>query len=94
MLVVTNLLVVLLSWVAFHFIGLDNAGAWAVAAGLLHVVPYLGPAVTAGATAMAAFMQFDSRCRWRCWRAAPSLAIATLVGTFVTTWMTGTDRAA
>ena len=24
-------------------IGLENAGAWAVTAGLLHVIPYLGP---------------------------------------------------
>jgi predicted PurR-regulated permease PerM len=88
MLVVTNLMVVLLSWVAFHFIGLDNAGAWAVAAGLLHIVPYLGPAVAAGATAMAAFVQFDSA-GMALLAGGASLAIATLVGTVVTTWMTG-----
>ena len=88
MLVATNLLVILLSWLVFHFIGLDNAGAWAVAAGLLHVVPYLGPAVAAGATAMAAFMQFDSAAM-ALLAGGASLAIATLVGTVVTTWMTG-----
>jgi predicted PurR-regulated permease PerM len=88
MLVVTNLLVVLLSWLAFHVIGLDNAGAWAVAAGLLHIVPYLGPAVAAGATAMAAFVQFDSA-GMALLAGGASLAIATLVGTVVTTWMTG-----
>jgi predicted PurR-regulated permease PerM len=88
MLVVTNLMVVLLSWLALHFIGLDNAGAWAVAAGLLHVVPYLGPAVAAGATAMAAFVQFDSA-GMALLAGGASLAIATLVGTVVTTWMTG-----
>ena len=88
MLVATNLLVMVLSWIAFHFIGLDNAGAWAVAAGLLHIVPYLGPAVTAGATAMAAFMQFDSMATALLTGVA-SLAIATMVGTVVTTWMTG-----
>ena len=88
MLVVTNLMVVLLSWVAFHFIALDNAGAWAVAAGLLHIVPYLGPAVAAGATAMAAFVQFDSAAM-ALLAGGATLAIATLVGTVVTTWMTG-----
>jgi predicted PurR-regulated permease PerM len=88
MLVVTNLMVVLLSWLALHFIGLDNAGAWAVAAGLLHIVPYLGPAVAAGATAMAAFVQFDSA-GMALLAGGASLAIATLVGTVVTTWMTG-----
>jgi predicted PurR-regulated permease PerM len=88
MLVVTNLMVVLLSWLALHFIGLDNAGAWAVAAGLLHIVPYLGPAVAAGATAVAAFVQFDS-VGMALLAGGASLAIATLVGTVVTTWMTG-----
>ena len=60
MLLTTNLLVALISWSAFSWMGLDNAGAWAAAAGVLHIVPYLGPAVTAVATGMAAFMQFES----------------------------------
>ena len=88
MLLTTNLLVALLSWIAFSWIGLDNAGAWAVAAGLLHIVPYLGPAVTAIATGMAAFMQFDSFAM-ALLVGGVSLAIATVVGIFVTTWMTG-----
>jgi predicted PurR-regulated permease PerM len=88
MLLTTNLLVGLLTWTAFHWIGLENAGAWAAAAGLLHIVPYLGPAVTAIATGMAAFMQFDSLAMVFL-VAGVFLTIATLVGTFVTTWMTG-----
>src|SRR6185437_4883696 len=63
MLLVTDLLVAALSWIAFRWIGLDNAGAWAVAAGLLHTIPYLGPGA--------------------------SLAIATVVGSFVATLMVG-----
>jgi predicted PurR-regulated permease PerM len=88
MLLTTNLLIALLSWIAFHWIGLDNAGAWAAAAGLLHIVPYLGPGVTAVATGMAAFVQFDSFAMAMLVTGA-SLTIATVVGTFVTTWMTG-----
>jgi predicted PurR-regulated permease PerM len=88
MLLTTNLLVALLTWIAFRWIGLDNAGAWAVAAGLLHIVPYLGPGVTAAATGMAAFMQFESF-SMALLVAGASLAIATVVGTFVTTWMIG-----
>jgi predicted PurR-regulated permease PerM len=88
MLLTTNLLVALLSWIAFHWIGLENAGAWAVAAGLLHIVPYLGPGVTAVATGMAAFMQFESFAM-SLLVAGASVAVATVVGTFVTTWMTG-----
>ena len=88
MLLTTNLLVALLCWIAFHWIGLDNAGAWAVAAGLLHIVPYLGPGVTAIATGMAAFMQFESF-PMALLAGGTSLGIATVIGTFVTTWMTG-----
>ena len=88
MLLVTNVLVAVLAWIAFRWIGLENAGAWAVASGLLHVVPYLGPGVTAAAASMAAFMQFGSFPTAFLVGGA-SLAIATVVGTFVTTWMTG-----
>lgn len=88
MLLTTNLLVALLSWVAFRWLGLENAGAWAAAAGLLHIVPYLGAGVAAVATGMAAYMQFDSFAM-ALLVAGASLAIATVVGTFVTIWMTG-----
>jgi predicted PurR-regulated permease PerM len=87
-LLTTNVMVALLVWFAFHWIGLENAGAWAVVAGLLHIIPYLGPAVTAGATGMAAFMQFESFAM-ALLVGGISLAIATVIGTFVTTWMTG-----
>jgi predicted PurR-regulated permease PerM len=88
MLLTTNLVVALLSWIAFRWIGLENAGAWGAAAGLLHVVPYLGPGVTAVATGMVAFMQFQSL-PVALLVAGSSLAIATLIGILVTTWMTG-----
>lgn len=88
MLLSTNVMVGLLVWAAFAWIGLENAGAWAVAAGLLHVIPYLGPGVTAVATGMAAFMQFDSF-PMALLASGVTLAIATFIGTFVTTWMTG-----
>ncbi|RUQ31207.1 MAG: AI-2E family transporter [Candidatus Competibacteraceae bacterium] len=88
MLLITNILVALLAWIAFHWIGLDNAGAWAVAAGLLHIIPYLGPGLTAIATGMVAFMQFESF-TMALLVSGVWLVIAITVGTFVTTWMTG-----
>ena len=88
MLLTTNVMVGLLSWLAFRLIGLDNAGAWAVLAGVLHVIPYLGPAVTAGVTGMAGFIQFDSLST-AALVASASLVVATFIGTFVTAWMTG-----
>ncbi|HXC67084.1 MAG TPA: AI-2E family transporter [Nitrospiraceae bacterium] len=87
-LLVANVLLALLTWTAFRWIGLDNAGGLAIAAGVLHVIPYLGPTLIAVATGMAGFMQFDSF-----WMAlavsGSSLAIAIFVGIFVVTWMTG-----
>ncbi len=88
MLLVTNALVGLLTWVVLSWIGLENAGAWAVAASLLHVIPYAGSALTAAVLGMAAYMQFGSLSTGLVVIGA-SLAIATFVGTFVTTWMTG-----
>ena len=88
MLLVTNVLVGLLTWVVLSWIGLENAGAWAVAASLLHVIPYAGSALTAVVLGMAAYMQFGSLSTGVLVIGA-SLAIATFVGTFVTTWMTG-----
>jgi predicted PurR-regulated permease PerM len=88
MLLVTNVSVGLLTWTVLHWIGLENAGAWAVAAGLMHVIPYAGPALTATILGMAGFMQFDSLPMGLV-AAGASLAIATFVGTFVATWMTG-----
>jgi predicted PurR-regulated permease PerM len=85
---VANVLLALLTWIALRWIGLDNAGGWAIAAGVLNVVPYLGPAVIAIATGIVGFMQFDSF-----WMAllvsGTSVAIAAFIGIFVITWMTG-----
>jgi predicted PurR-regulated permease PerM len=88
MMLVTNVLVGLLTWVALSWLGLENAGAWAVAAALLHIIPYAGSAITAPILGMAAFMQFDTLSAGLV-TAGASLAIATFVGTFVATWMTG-----
>ncbi len=87
-LLMANVLLGVLTWLAFRLIGVDNAGAWAVAAGVLHFIPYLGPALTAVATGMAGFMQFESL-SMAMLVAASSLIIATLVGMVLVTWMCG-----
>ena len=88
MLLITNVIVGILSWAAFRALGLENSGAWAVAAGFMHIVPYFGPVATAAATGMAAYMQFDSILMALLVSGA-SIVIATVVGVFITTWMTG-----
>jgi predicted PurR-regulated permease PerM len=88
MLLVTNVLLALLMWVALRFIGLENAGAWAIFAGVAHIMPYFGPLLITSASGLVAFLQFESL-QMVILVAGASLGIATLVGMVVTTWMTG-----
>jgi predicted PurR-regulated permease PerM len=88
MLLVTNLLLAAMMWIALHWIGLENAGAWAAAAGFLHLIPYFGPLLITVSTGVSAFLQFGNAST-AFLVAGISLAVATIVGTFVTTWMTG-----
>ena len=88
MLLITNGLLAFLTWIAFHMIGLDNAGAWAVTGGLLHVIPYFGSILMALAVCLVAYVQFGT-ISMALLVAGISVAIAVLVGTVVTTWMTG-----
>jgi predicted PurR-regulated permease PerM len=88
MLLITNSLVGLFMFIALKAIGLENAGAWSVAAGLVHFVPYFGPIVTAIAIGIATFMQFNS-ITTAFIAIFATLVIATIVGVFITTWMTG-----
>lgn len=88
MLLVTNISVGILSWAAFQALGLENAGAWALTAGFIHIVPYFGPVATSVVTGLAAYLQFNSILMALLVSGA-SILIATIVGVFVTTWMTG-----
>jgi predicted PurR-regulated permease PerM len=88
MLLVTNSALALLMWIALRWIGLENAGAWAIVAGLLHLMPYFGPLLIMLATGIVAFLQFES-VQMSLLVMGASLAIATLIGTVVATWMTG-----
>ena len=83
-----NVLLALLTWIVFRWIGLDNAGAWGMAAGVLHFIPYLGPVLTALATGMAAFLQFDSF-TMAIVVSVSSLVLATFVGMVLFTWLSG-----
>lgn len=88
MLLITNALVGLMSWGVFQWLGMQNAGAWGVASGALHVIPYFGTVLTAAITGMAAFMQFNSLAMAMI-VAGASITISVVVGVFITTWMIG-----
>ncbi len=60
----TGLLVGITTWLAFLWLGVNNAAVWGLAAGVLNGVPYLGPLMIVGAAALAGFLQ-SRVCPWR-----------------------------
>ncbi len=87
-LVLSNVLLGLLTWLTFGLLGLSHAALWGLLAGVLHFIPYVGPATIAGASALAATVQFDSLGAGLLF-AAVSLGLSTLIGIALTTWLTG-----
>jgi predicted PurR-regulated permease PerM len=87
-LVGTNALLMVLSWAAFWTIGLDNAGGWALVAGLLHLIPYVGSVMLAVLLGATAYMQFGD-VQTALVTVLASLAIATVAGLLLATWMAG-----
>ena len=81
-----NVLVGLGTWLAFAALGMEQAGAWGLAAGILHFIPYLGPVVFAVASGVAAFMQLGTAFGAFA-VAGASLAIAVAVGSLIMTWL-------
>jgi predicted PurR-regulated permease PerM len=47
-------------WPALLWMGLDYAAIWAIVAGLLNVIPYIGPGIVTCALALAAYLQFGT----------------------------------
>jgi len=57
---ITNVLIAIAVWAALLALGLQRAAMWGAIAGVLHVIPYVGSALTAIAVGIAAFMQFGT----------------------------------
>jgi predicted PurR-regulated permease PerM len=81
-----NVAVGLATWAAFAALGVHAAGVWGVAAGVLHFIPYLGPAVFAVASGLAGFVQFGTAAG-ALTVAGTSLLVATAIGSFLMTWL-------
>jgi predicted PurR-regulated permease PerM len=82
----SNALLALGTWLAFLALGVDQAGVWGVAAGVLHFVPYLGSALIALGSGMAAFVQFGSLL-YALVVAGVSLLVATVIGFVFMIWL-------
>ena len=84
--VVSNVMVGVLTWIVFRFMGVNYPELWGVVSAILHTAPYFGPAIIAVGTLVAAFVQFND------WGQAflvsgATVLIATLVGSVFATWM-------
>jgi len=85
-LLVSNVLVGVGTWICFRILHVEYAELWGLAAGIIHTAPYFGPALIAAASLIAAFVQFNS------WGqaflvAGATLVVATLVGFVFATWL-------
>ena len=81
-----NILVGIGTWLALEALGMQQAGAWGVAAGVLHFIPYLGPVLLAIACGLAGFMQFGTVLD-ALTVAGVSLAVSAAVGSLIMTWV-------
>ncbi|MEP6944170.1 MAG: AI-2E family transporter [Betaproteobacteria bacterium] len=57
---VTSALLGFICWLIFVWIGLQDALVWGVLGGILHLIPYVGPALFVVVTGIIAFVQFDT----------------------------------
>ncbi len=83
---VSNALVGIGTWLAFAAFGMEHAGLWGVAAGVLHFIPYLGSALIVLASGVAAFVQFGSAL-YALAVACVALLIAGAIGMVFMTWL-------
>lgn len=82
----TNTLVAIGTWLAFEALGLEQAGVWGVFAGVLHFIPYLGTVLLAVAAGVAGFLQFGTLTQAAV-VAGAALLVAGIISQGFTTWL-------
>jgi len=85
--VLTSAVVALATWIAFRALGLQQAAVWGILAGVLNSIPYFGPVIVTGGTALVAFLQFGN-VHMAVIVSGVSLVITSLEGFLLTPWLT------
>ena len=85
---VVNIAVGIATGFAMQAIGLDRTTVWALAAAVLHTIPYLGAALLAGAAGLVAYLQLGT-VNAALLAMALVLAITGALGIGLQTWLTG-----
>jgi predicted PurR-regulated permease PerM len=85
--VITSVVVGVATWLAFRYVGLQQAGFWGVCAGVFNSIPYFGPVIVALGTMIVGFLQFGT-ISMAVYVAAISVAITSIEGWVLTPWLT------
>src|SRR5579864_116453 len=85
---IVNSLIGIATWGILLAFGVSHAGLWAVAAAIVHIIPYAGSALTIVATGVATFVQFEDIGRALLVAGLIGVA-ATLIGMGLSAWMLG-----
>ncbi len=83
----TSAVVGVATWLAFRWLGLQQAAVWGLLAGVFNSIPYVGPVIVSGGTAVVAFLQFGTIPMMLA-TTATALVITSLEGFLLTPWLT------
>ena len=86
MLLVTNTVLGVLTYLALLIVGVNDAAGWGVLAALLHVIPYFGPILVAGGVFVTSLHQLGDL-QSAVYAALATVAVSVVIGTFAQTWM-------
>jgi predicted PurR-regulated permease PerM len=85
--VFTSTVVGIATWLAFRWLGLEQAAVWGLLAGVFNSIPYVGPVIVSGGTAIVAFLQFGTLSMTLA-TTGSALVITSLEGFLLTPWLT------
>jgi predicted PurR-regulated permease PerM len=85
--VFASIIVAVATWLTFRALGLQQAAVWGVLAGVFNSIPYFGPVVVTGTTAIVAFLQFGT-IHMAALVGGSALVITTLEGFLIMPWLT------
>ncbi len=84
---VITVLVAVFTWVPLRAIGLEQAALWGVAAGVLNIIPYLGPVIVAAVVFVVGFVQFGT-IEMALAASGITVVVTSLEGYLLTPWLT------
>jgi len=86
--ILTSIVVGVATWIAFLWIGVEHAAIWGIAAGVLKIIPYLGPVIVSGGALLIAFLQFGTF-GMAFFVSGIALLITSIEGYLLTPWLIG-----